>query len=317
MSLSNRYFRITKSYNKHMRTLLLSAAVMAASLTASAQCDRMFISEYVVGTGNNKAYELYNPTSEPIDLNGYVLERWSNGEQGVTDQTNLIGTIDAYGTWVVTNGQTEDIDLGTFISPACDPELQGLADQLDNPYPAPTFMNGNDALVLVNYSISPPVFDIFGKPGEDPGDAWTAPDGTFITSNQTMVRKFDITEGVGLPPSEFLPMADWDTLGTDVWSNLGLHDCACFPLSDGEQEVLDVQVFPNPLVGNSPLTLTTNKNIKGVEVFDMTGRLIATEVKIVNAEKAEITFDNLPAGTYIVNVNMEGSVGFSTRFIKQ
>ena len=65
------------------------------------------------------------------------------------------------------------------------------------------------------------------------------------------------------------------------------------------------------------MSLTTNKNIKGVEVFDMTGRLIATEVKIVNAEKTEITCDDVPAGTYIVNVNMEGSVGFSTRFIKQ
>lgn len=300
-----------------MRTLLLSAAVLAASLTANAQCNRIFISEYVVGTGNNKAYELYNPTDAPIDLNGYILERWSNGEQQMTDQTILNGTIDAYGTWVVANGQTEDIDLGTFISPACDPELQALADQLDNPYPAPTFMNGNDALVLVNYGISPPVFDIFGKPGEDPGQAWTAPDGTFITSNQTMVRKFDITGGVTLPPADFFPLADWDTLGTDVWSNLGIHDCACFPLSSGSQESVDVQIFPNPLVGNAPMTLTTNKNIKSIEVFDMTGRLISTEVKIVNAEQAEITFDNLPAGTYIINVNMEGAVGFSTRFIKQ
>ncbi|MGB6036896.1 MAG: lamin tail domain-containing protein [Cryomorphaceae bacterium] len=300
-----------------MRTLLLSAAVIAASLSASAQCDRIFISEYVVGTGNNKAYELYNPTSEPIDLNGYILERWSNGEQGSTDQTNLTGTIEAYGTWVVANGQTEDIDLGTFISPACDPELQGLANQLDNPYPAPTFMNGNDALVLTNASLSPPVLDIFGKPGEDPGQAWTAPDGTFITSNQTMVRKFDITGGLLLPPATFVPLADWDTLGTDVWTNLGIHDCACFPLSNENQVALDVQVFPNPLVGNAPMTVTTNKKINDIEVFDMTGRLIATEVKTVNAEQAEITFENLPAGTYIINVKMEGAVGFSTRFIKQ
>jgi hypothetical protein len=300
-----------------MRTLLLSAAVIAASLSATAQCNRIFISEYVVGTGNNKAYELYNPTSEPIDLNGYILERWSNGANGMDDQTILAGTIEAYGTWVVANGQTEDIDLGAFISPACDPELQALADQLDNPYPAPTFMNGNDALVLVNYSFTPPIFDVFGKPGEDPGVAWTAPDGTFITSNQTMVRKFDITSGIGTIPTEFLPMADWDTLGTNVWTNLGIHDCACFPLSNENQVALDVQVFPNPLVGSAPMTVTTNKKINAIEVFDMTGRLIATEVKIVNAEQAEITFETLPAGTYIINVKMEDAVGFSSRFIKQ
>jgi len=301
-----------------MRTLLLSAAALvAATLTAEAQCDKIFISEYVVGTGNNKAYELYNPTSEPIDLNGYILERWSNGEQNVTDQTNLAGTIEAYGTWVVTNGQTEDIDLGEFVSPACDPDLQALADQLDNPYPAPTFMNGNDALVLVNYNGGSEVLDIFGKPGEDPGVAWTAPDGTFITSNQTMVRKFEITGGVIMPPTEFDPLAQWDTLGTDTWTNLGLHDCACFPLSNNDRASLDVQVFPNPLVNNTPLTVTTNKNIQGIEVFDMTGRLIATEVKNVNGQKAEVSFTNLPSGSYIINVKMEGAVGFSTRFIKQ
>jgi hypothetical protein len=300
-----------------MRTLLLSAVAVLATIAVSAQCDRIFISEYVVGTGNNKAYELYNPTSEPIDLNGYILERWSNGEQQVTDQTNLAGTIEAYGTWVVANGQTEDVDLGTFISPACDPELQALADQLDNPYPAPTFMNGNDALVLVNYSMSPPVFDIFGKPGEDPGQAWTAPDGTFITSNQTMVRKFDITGGITTPPLEFIPLADWDTLGTDVWTNLGIHDCACFPLSARTQASLDVKVFPNPLVGDAPLNVVTNQNIKGIEIYDMNGRLIANDVKTKSATEAEVIFNQLPAGSYIVNVKMEGATGFSTRFVKQ
>ncbi len=288
------------------------------ALSTNAQCDKIFISEYTVGTGNNKAYELYNPTSEPIDLNGYILERWSNGQGGMSDQTILAGTIEAYGTWVVANGQTEDIDLGGFISPACDPELQALADQLDNPYPAPTYMNGNDALVLIDYNIgSGLVLDIFGKPGEDPGIAWSAPDGTFITDNQTMVRKFDITAGVTLPPVEFLPLAEWDTLGTNVWTNLGIHDCACFPLSSSDREPIDVQIYPNPLVGSTPMTVNANKAITGVEVFDMNGRLISVEVKLINEKSAELTFDNLPAGNYLVNVLMSGSIGFSTRFIKQ
>lgn len=301
-----------------MRNFLLILFIVAAvSFSAQAQCDRIFISEYVVGTGNNKAYELYNPTGEPIDLNGYVLERWSNGEQSSTDETILAGTIPPYGTWVVANGQTEDIDLGGFVSPACDPDLQALANQLDNPYPAPTYMNGNDALVLTNASLSPPVLDIFGKPGEDPGIAWTAPDGTFITDNQTMVRKFEITQGITIPPVEFIPLADWDTLGTDVWTNLGVHNCACFPLSNNDQESVDVQVFPNPLVGNDVLNVSTNRPISGVEVFDLNGRLIESYLKLVDAESAEITFDRLPAGTYIVNVIMEGSTGFSTRIVKQ
>ena len=44
-----------------------------------AQCDELFISEYVEGSGNNKALEIYNPTASAIDLSGYRIERFSNG----------------------------------------------------------------------------------------------------------------------------------------------------------------------------------------------------------------------------------------------
>jgi hypothetical protein len=211
-----------------LNTLTFLVCALIIYTTANAQeCQRIFISEYVAGTGNNKAVEIYNPTGEPIDLDGYVLERWSNGEQSATDQLNLEGIIPAFGTWVVVNGQTEDIDLGTFISPACDPALQALADQLDNPYPAPTFFNGNDVLLLVNYSESAPVFDIFGKPGQDPGAGWTDPDGNNITALQTLIRKAEVTQGVTIPPVTFMPLDEWVPIGTDNWSNLGTHDCNC------------------------------------------------------------------------------------------
>ncbi len=46
-------------------------------------CDDLFISEYSVGIGNNRALEFYNPTAQSIDLDNYiVIQRWSNGEQG-------------------------------------------------------------------------------------------------------------------------------------------------------------------------------------------------------------------------------------------
>ncbi len=45
----------------------------------SAQCDELFFSEYVEGYANNKALEIYNPTSEAINLSGYSIARFSNG----------------------------------------------------------------------------------------------------------------------------------------------------------------------------------------------------------------------------------------------
>ncbi|MEZ7878418.1 MAG: hypothetical protein QMB91_06695, partial [Flavobacteriales bacterium] len=96
-------------------TFILSLiAVLTFSASSSAQliCDDLIISEYLEGTGNNKGLEFFNPTSEPIELSAYELQRWSNGEGTVTDATQLFGTLPSLTTWVLVNGQTEDVDLG-------------------------------------------------------------------------------------------------------------------------------------------------------------------------------------------------------------
>lgn len=300
-----------------MKKLLLSISAMTIVLAASAQCTELFISEYVVGSGNNKAYELYNPTASPISLNGYELQRWSNGDTNPVNGgvTTLAGTVPAYGTWVVTNGQTEDIDLGGFVSPKCDPALQALADQLDNPYPAPTFMNGNDALVLIHNSS---LIDLFGKPGEDPGQAWTAPDGTYITDSQTMVRKSTVTGGVTSPPITFLPMAEYDTLGVNNWTNLGMHTCECNP-STGitDRNPLDVSVYPTFVGQEGLVTIKTSEVISNVEVYDITGKIVKASLSLSNKTSGIVNVSSLSKGAYILNIYMENNVTYSTRFIKE
>lgn len=111
-----------------------------------AQTD-LFFSEYAEGSGNNKCVEIYNPTSQTIDLNNYYVVRFSNGSSVFTEGgvTHLIGTIEPYKTFVLVNGQT----TSTASSPACSPVLQAMANQLDGAYPAPTYMNGNDAIALI------------------------------------------------------------------------------------------------------------------------------------------------------------------------
>jgi hypothetical protein len=56
-----------------------------------------------------------------------------------------VGTLEPYKTFVLVNGQT----TSTESSPACSPELQAMANQLDGNYPAPMYMNGNDAIALI------------------------------------------------------------------------------------------------------------------------------------------------------------------------
>lgn len=51
---------------------------------AYAQCDELFISEYVEGSSNNRALEIYNPTNRTINLSEYSVGRFRNGSNTFT-----------------------------------------------------------------------------------------------------------------------------------------------------------------------------------------------------------------------------------------
>lgn len=137
--------------------------------SAFSQCTELFISEYVEGNGNNKVLEIYNPTLSSVNLADYRIVRYSNGSPTGFDSLQLTGTLNAGDVWVVANGQT----ISQPTSPACDPALQAMADQLGGAYPDPLYMNGDDAIALVKSFPSRTIVDIFGKIGEDPGVSWT------------------------------------------------------------------------------------------------------------------------------------------------
>ena len=131
-----------------MKKLILFSVLLSSAFYLPAQdCSDLFFSEYLEGTGNNKGVEIFNPTDKTIDLGKYWVVRYSNGSSVYTGggYTQLEGFIEPYTTFVLVNGQTESTD----ISPACDPAMQALATMLDHDYPAPTYMNGNDAIALL------------------------------------------------------------------------------------------------------------------------------------------------------------------------
>ena len=78
---------------------LIFAAFIVSGINAQ-NCTDLFISEYVEGSYNNKAIELYNPTNEAIDLSKYSLSRWSNGSTTPLN-TILSGTIEANDAFVI------------------------------------------------------------------------------------------------------------------------------------------------------------------------------------------------------------------------
>ncbi len=92
------------------------------SIQLSAQCDDLFFSEYVEGYANNKALEIYNPTSEAINLSDYSILRFSNGATTVDElyTTTLPDVmLESYDVYVIVVDLTDTADWNTqFDKPA-------------------------------------------------------------------------------------------------------------------------------------------------------------------------------------------------------
>lgn len=268
-------------------------------------CSDLFISEYVEGSSNNKAIEIYNPTSSTIDLSAYKIVRYANGSNSGSDDMTLSGTLNPYSTWVITNSDTLSSNEFGYI----EIELYNMADQLAPVYPSPLYMNGNDAIGLTKNG---ELIDLVGKIGEDPGDAWTddvtagftdANGGSWWTKNHTLVRKASVKKGVSTSPILFDPTAEWDSLSINTWTELGSHDCDCSSGASSieENEESSVVIYPNPSNIGQVITVNTNKGIKDLFLINVLGQ----QMKVELAESVGNTFINtatLSKGLYTVSI---------------
>lgn len=288
---------------------ILSFILTLSSFSLIAQdCSELFFSEYVEGSSNNKAVEIYNPTDAPIDLSGYSIERYSNGSDAVSDEMDLSGTINAGETWIVTNSDTNSANEFGYIMV----ELYNMADQWAPVYPSPLYMNGNDVMTL---SKNGTIIDIIGKIGEDPGEAWTddatagftdANGGAWWTKNHTLVRKASVKSGVKTSPILFNPAAEWDSLSINTWTNLGTHECDCS--SGGPSSIEDKStsfvLYPNPATNMQTINVSANKAIKSFELINALGQKVNLNYTHSNSQ-AYIHTHNINSGIYSLTIIFE------------
>jgi len=297
-----------------MKKILLTICAALSINAVSAQCNELIISKYFRFKGNTKAMEFYNPTNQPINLTSglYSIERYKSVSatgviDGIMDDSlYLVGTVPAYGTWVLVNGQTAANSTST--SPQPDSSLQAIANQLDRQYGTygstvgqPMYFKGADCMVLRKNGV---IIDVFGEVNCTVKTAWssTAPYrggtgmGKWITTGYMMERKASVKSGVRPPVAdslntiiEFNPLAEYDTIPKilavpiptrqdtlDLYSLFGSHTCDC--QFDGINEIASSNsalVYPNPSNGN--ILITAKNNISIVEVFNNQGILVRSE----------------------------------------
>ena len=284
--------------------LLLISALLVMSVNAQiTDCTDLFFSEYVEGWSQNKAIEVYNPTSATIDLSDYQVERYSNGTTnssagGITALTGILASGDVF---VLTSGETDSTSSFGYI----DAILFNMGDMAEpvGSYPTPMHMNGNDAMVLTKNG---EIIDVIGRVGEDPASgAWTDDAasgftmGSWWTSQHTLVRKNTVLYGDNNGLDLFNPSLEWDSLVVGSWNNLGTHTCDCI----GTSAVNDVKevsyvVYPNPANTGEVITIIANSKIDNIEIINVLGE------RVLNSTSTKIKTNHLSKGTYIALINL-------------
>jgi hypothetical protein len=297
--------------------LFLFASFMIGAVKVQSQdCSDVFISEYVEGTFNNKAIELYNPTNQPIVLTGHYSMGRDRDGAGVPMLMDISGTIAPYDVLVFALDKRDDNGTGNE-APIFD-DLEAAADTFLNPVYdwngpgsgqtySPMYFNGDDAFVLVKDDVT--ILDIVGRIGEDPGNGWWVPgdpNTAWWTVDNTLVRKSTVKKGVLSNPGSFDPSMEWDSLPANTFTSLGQHLCDCGFINVAEQANNQFSIFPNPML-DGQFAVKANHPMESITLFSADGRLISQQ-NIARQRYVNIALPQADAGIYhVVVVYTDGS----------
>lgn len=182
-----------KNFTHSFRLLTLLAALFVMSASAMAQvATDLIISEYLEGSSNNKALEIYNGTGADVDLSNYSLQKEVNGAGGFKGELKLTGTLANGKTYVLVNS-------GSNIA-----DLKAKADKVEASI---TSFNGDDAVGLFKNGT---LIDVVGILNGGKDNLWGA--------NVTLRRKSTI-----LSPNTAYIVGEWEALAIDDYSNIGMH----------------------------------------------------------------------------------------------
>jgi predicted extracellular nuclease len=173
--------------------------------SAGAVSTDLFFSEYVEGTSNNKALEIYNGTGAAVNLGagGYAVRMYFNGNATAGLGIALAGTVGPGDVFVLAHSSASLAILAE-------------ADQTNGA----GWFNGDDAVVLTK-GVDNQVVDVIGQIGFDPGTEWGT--GVTSTADNTLRRKGAIEAGDPNGADSFDPAAEWNGFATDTFDGLGSH----------------------------------------------------------------------------------------------
>lgn len=170
--------------------LSVSTPLMAA--------DEVFFSEYIEGSGNNKALEIANLTGADVDLSQYSIQMFFNGRSTAGNTIQLNGIVKSGDVFVLANSRANS----SILAEADQTESSG-------------WFNGDDAIALLKNDT---IIDSIGQRGFDPGRQWGS--GDTSTQNNTLRRKLPAVLDSNIDDA-FNPADQWEGFPNNDSSDLG------------------------------------------------------------------------------------------------
>jgi endonuclease I/chitodextrinase len=244
-----------------------STAVSATTTNGTSDVSELFFSEYVEGSGFNKALEIINLTGNTIDLSTYTIKRQSNGDWETPLQ--LVGSINVNNVYVIINGST----TLTKLQQEKDLEVANVT---------PMTFNGDDRIGLFKNDV---LIDIIGDL-----------DGTATFAENTTLRRSTEVKG---PSTDYSEQREWFSFDTNDVSDIGNFNGT---LSTNNITVLETyKIYPNPTNGNT-LYFNVTKEVT-IKMYNVLGKLIKTDK--VTAQNNSLHIGELAKGIYILKMKNE------------
>jgi len=179
----------------------------------------VFFSEYVEGSGSNKALEIFNHSGASISLSSYSVQLFFNGNSTSNTTINLPEQMLLAGEVFVLAHSSADTDL-TVKADLLIGNLQ---------------FNGDD---VVGLAFNNQLVDVIGQIGVDPGTQWVG--GGIGTLNQTLRRKLSVLTGDSVGSDAFDPSVQWEGFPFNTFGGLGEHTAIPEPITSA---IVAVGVF--------------------------------------------------------------------------
>ena len=290
----------SKRRNMRIYPLVLACFTLMAS-SAWAQCDNLFFSEAAEGSSNNKYLEIYNPTSETIDLAGYAYPNVSNAP-------SVVGEYEYWNAFA-DGASVAPGDVYIVAHGSANPAILAVADETMN-----FLSNGDDGFMLVQGDeTSFVVLDAVGDWNGDPGSGWEVAGVANGTQNHTIVRKSSVQDGnagdwvasAGTSAED----SEWIVLDIDDWSNLDAHafdGCGAPVPGCTNENATNYNADANEDDGSCMFDNACN--VDGVEVEASSFQYVPSSLSVEPG--TTVTWTNM-GGTHDVNGDIDSQTGMS------